>query len=60
MINSDDRHSGECLEIPVAEPARNRRKPYRAPVCRSLGDMRRVTLKSGGQPDNSMANPSRP
>jgi hypothetical protein len=60
MINSDDRHGGNCPQTPLANPAWNLRKPYHAPACRSLGDMRRVTLKSGGLPDGSMANPSRP
>jgi hypothetical protein len=35
------------------------RKPYRTPMCRSLGDVRLVTLKSGTRVDASVNNPTR-
>ena len=60
MTNSRD--PSDEMPPAVSEPqdSQTLRKPYRAPDCRKLGDMKQVTLKTGPNADGSNPNPTRP
>ncbi len=59
---TNPRDPSDAMPPMVPEPLDSQmlRKPYQAPDVRKLGDMKRVTLKTGPSPDNSTTNPTRP